>query len=144
MTVEEYLRAPFNELSIHPNTVKAAALSPARLRNPSFRAVRLEECYEDLFDDPVSMNSVEYALSTLYYSMSSTVTGGSKSEKRGNRQISVGGYALTTRDREAFRAEADAIRERLGLEPMKPVVNTARAFDASRLRNGLNLHKLKL
>lgn len=74
-----------------------------------------------------------YALSTLYYSMSAAITGGTKSEKRGNRQISIGGYPLTTRDRDAFRAEADRIRRQLGLEPEEDVSNSGVMFDASKL-----------
>lgn len=134
MTVEEYLRSPFNDLTIHQNTVKAAALSPAKLKNPRFRAVGLDEEYEDLMDDDVAMDSVEYALSTLYYSMSATVTGGSQSEKRGNRSITKGGYALTTRDRDAFRKRANDIRKDLGLEMIDDDSEGGQMFDASNLR----------
>lgn len=134
MTVEEYLRAPFNDLSIHPNTVKAAALSPAKLKNPRFRAVGLDEIYEDLMDNDVAADSVEYALSTLYYSMSATITGGTKSEKRGNRQISIGGYALTTRDRDAFRKRANDIRIALGLAVDEEYSESGSMFDATNLR----------
>lgn len=134
MTVEEYLRAPFNELSIHINTIKAAALSPAKLKSARFRAVGIDEEYDSKMDDDVFVDSVEYALSTLYYSMSATVTGGSKSEKRGNRSISQGGYALTTRDREAFRERANQIRRDLGLEIEDDIADEGGAFDATYLR----------
>lgn len=99
-----------------------------------FRAVGLDEIYEDLLDDDVAVDSVEYALSTLYYSMSATITGGTKSEKRGNRQISIGGYALTTKDREAFRKRADDIRRALGLEADDEYADNGGMFDATYLR----------
>ncbi len=134
MTVEEYLRAPFNELFIHPNALKAAAVSPAKLKSASFRAVSLNEEYEDMFDDEVAMNSVEYALSTLYYTMSATITGGTKSEKRRNRQISIGGYALTTRDRDAFRDKANEIRRLLGLKEQEQTTDSGGMRDLTYMR----------
>lgn len=131
MTVEEYLTAPFNDFTIKQNALKKAALSPAKLKMSRFRAVDLSEIYEDYMDDDVFVDSVEYALSTLYYIMSATVSGGTSSEKRGNREVKKGGYALTTRDREAFRAEADNIRRLLGLEALAPATDSGGLCDGS-------------
>lgn len=105
-----------------------------------FHAVDINDVYENMLGDEIAMNSVEYALSTLYYSMSATVSGGSKSEKRGNRLISKGGYALTTRDREAFRTEADRIRRRLGLDVEESATGASGMYDASHIQP----YKLKL
>lgn len=99
-----------------------------------FRAVALSDEVEDYIGDADFMNGLNYALSTLYYSMSAAITGGTKSEKRGNRQISIGGYSLTTKDREAFRALGDKLRTQLGTELDEEVTDYGGAFDATTLR----------
>ena len=96
--------------------------------------VNLDDDIEERFSDEEFMKSLNYALSTLYYSMSAAITGGTKSERRGNRQVSVGGYPLTTKDRESFRKMGDRLRSALGCK----VDNTSNTyqggmFDASSL-----------
>lgn len=85
---------------------------------------------EDYIGDADFMKGLNYALSTLYYSMSAAITGGTKSEKRGNRQISIGGYPLTTKDREAFRALGDKLRRELGAEVDEEATDGGGMFDA--------------
>ena len=86
---------------------------------------------EDYIEDAEYRKGLNYSLSTLYYSMSAAITGGTKSEKRGNRQISIGGYPLTTKDREAFRALGDKLRKELGVEPDEEVTDNGGMFDAT-------------
>ena len=97
--------------------------------------VYLEDRVEDMYGDENMMKSLKYALSTLYYSMSASITGGTKSERRGNRQISIGGYPLTTKDREAFRSLGDRIREELGSEKEDEYSDEGGMFDAAYLRS---------
>lgn len=99
-----------------------------------FRVVALTDEVEDYIGDEEYMKGLNYALSTLYYSMSAAITGGTKSEKRGNRQISIGGYPLTTKDREAFRALGDKLRRELGAEVEEEVTDSGGMFDATNLR----------
>ena len=99
-----------------------------------FRVVALTDEVEDYIGDEEYMKGLNYALSTLYYSMSAAITGGTKSEKRGNRQISIGGYPLTTKDREAFRALGDKLRRELGAEVEDEVTDSGGMFDAANLR----------
>ncbi|MBD5367255.1 MAG: hypothetical protein HDR82_09725 [Bacteroides sp.] len=94
----------------------------------------LSDEVEDYLDDDFYLKGLNYALSTVYYSMSAAITGGTKSEKRGNRQISIGGYPLTTKDREAFRALGDKLRRELGADIDESEADTGGMFDASSLR----------
>jgi len=137
MTVEVWLRGHFHGLGnqIELNVLEVAAISPIEARPTPFRAVALNDEFEDYIGDTDYMNGLNYALSTLYYSMSSAITGGTKSEKRGNRQVSIGGYPLTTKDREAFRALGDKLRGQLGAELDEEVTDSGGMFDASHLRN---------
>ncbi|MCM1066392.1 MAG: hypothetical protein NC418_02310 [Muribaculaceae bacterium] len=136
MTVEDWLRGQFQGVGsqIERNVLETAALSPAFARPERLRVVSLADDVEDYLDEPEYYNGLIYALSTLYYAMSAAITGGTKSEKRGNRQISIGGYPLTTKDREAFRALGDKLRRQLGAEPDEDVTDSGGMFDASNLR----------
>lgn len=136
MTVENWLRGQFQGIGtqIEPSVLESAALSGAFAKPKPFRVVALTDVVEDYIEDEDWMNGLRYALSSLYYSMSAAITGGTKSEKRGNRQISIGGYPLTTKDREAFRALGDKLRGELGAEVDEEVTDNGGMFDASNLR----------
>lgn len=136
MTVEQWLRGHFHGLGnqIEKNVLEVAAISPMGARPSSIPPVYLDDSVEDIYTNDVTMRSLKYALSTLYYSMSASITGGTKSEKRGNRQISIGGYPLTTKDREAFRALGDRLRDELGAEKDSDISDDGGMFDASLLR----------
>lgn len=133
MTVEQWLRGHFHGLGnqIETNVLEVAAISPIEARPTKLRVVSLEDTIEDYIEDAEYRKGLNYALSTLYYSMSAAITGGTKSEKRGNRQISIGGYPLTTKDREAFRALGDKLRKELGVEPDEEVTDNGGMFDAT-------------
>ena len=136
MTVEQWLRGHFHGLGnqIEKNVLEVAALSPIGALPSSMPPVYLDDRVEDIYGNDDTMRSLKYALSTLYYSMSASITGGTKSEKRGNRQISIGGYPLTTKDREAFRALGDRLRDELGAEKDSDISDEGGMFDASHLR----------
>ena len=133
MTVEQWLRGHFHGLGnqIETNVLEVAAISPIEARPTKLRVVSLEDTIEDYIEDAEYRKGLNYALSTLYYSMSAAITGGTKSEKRGNRQISIGGYPLTTKDREAFRALGDKLRKELGVEPDEEVTDNGGMVDAT-------------
>lgn len=136
MKVEQWLRGHFHGLGsqIELNVLEVAAISPMEALPSPMNPVNLDDDIEERFSDEEFMKSLNYALSTLYYSMSTAITGGTKSERRGNRQVSVGGYPLTTKDRESFRKMGDRLRAALGCK----VDNTSNTyqggmFDASSL-----------
>ncbi len=137
MTVESWLRGKFQGIGsqIEGNVLESAALSPVFAKPRAFSEVMLGDNVRDYIRNQEMMNGLLYTLSSLYYSMSAAITGGTKSEKRGNRSISIGGYPLTTADREAFRKEADRIRKELGCEIEEAITDTGGAFDASKLKS---------
>lgn len=132
MTVENWLRGQFQGIGtqIEASVLEAAALSPVFAKPTAFQTVNLSDEIDEYLDDTEFLNGLNYALSTLYYSMSAAITGGTKSEKRGNRSISIGGYPLTTKDREAFRALGDKLRRELGADIDDNVADTGGMFDA--------------
>lgn len=133
MTVESWLRGHFHGLGnqIEKQVLEVAAISPLEAKPTPFKAVLLTDDVTDYIGDVTYKDSLTYALSTLYYSMSAAITGGTKTEKRGNRQISIGGYPLTTKDREAFRALGDKLRRELGVELDEEVSDEGGMFDAT-------------
>lgn len=136
MTVENWLRGQFQGIGtqIEMPVLEAAALSPIFAKPEPFVAVDLDENVESHKDDKAFMDGLLYALSSLYYAMSASITGGTRSEKRGNRSVSIGGYPLTTKDREAFRKMGDALRTDLGAELEEEAQETGGMFDAGYLR----------
>ena len=136
MTAENWLRGKFQGIGtqIELNVLESAALSPLLAKPRAFEEVTLSDDVRGYLADEGRMNGLLYALSSLYYSMSAAITGGTKSEKRGNRSISIGGYPLTTADREAFRKEANRIRRLLGCEEEESVAENIGVYDASKYR----------
>lgn len=136
MKVEQWLRGHFHGLGnqIELNVLEVAAMSPLSPRPTPLMSVSLTDNVEEHINDADFMRGLRYALSTLYYSMSAAITGGTKSEKRGNRQISIGGYPLTTKDREAFRALGNKLRSELGVDIEDDVSDSGGMFDATCLR----------
>lgn len=136
MTVESWLRGHFQGIGtqIESSVLEAAALSPVFSKPVPFLAIHVSDEVTEHLDDADFMDSLKYALSTLYYSMSAAITGGTKSEKRGNRQITIGGYPLTTKDREAFRAMGDKLRRELGSDIDEESHDKGGMFDAANLQ----------
>lgn len=136
MTVEKWLRGKFQGIGrlIDPDVLGVAALSPVEARPVPFRAVLLGDEVEDFIGEPEYMDSLKYALSTLYYSMSGATDGGTRSEKRGNRQISIGGKAIDVATREAWRREGDRLRRELGCMVEDTATESGGMFDATYLR----------
>ena len=136
MTVERWLRGKFQGIGrlIDPDVLGVAALSPVEARPVPFRAVLLGDEVEDFIGEAEYMDSLKYALSTLYYSMSGATDGGTRSEKRGNRQISIGGKAIDVATREAWRREGDRLRRELGCMVEDTATESGGMFDATYLR----------
>lgn len=136
MTVEKYLRGKFQGIGrlIDSDVLGVAVLSPIEARPNPFRVIYLSDEVEDFLGEDEYMNSLKYALSTLYYSMSGATDGGTRSEKRGNRQISIGGKAIDVATREAWRKEGDRLRRELGCEIENAATENGGMFDASNLR----------
>ena len=137
MTVEKYLRGKFQGIGrlIDEDVLAVAVISPIEARPVPFRVIALDDDVEDYFGESDFADSLTYALSTLYYAMSGATDGGTRSEKRGNRQISIGGKAIDVATRGAWRREGDRLRKLLGGESEETATESGGMFDATNLRN---------
>lgn len=137
MTVEKYLRGKFQGIGrlIDEDVLAVAVISPIEARPVPFRVIALDDDVEDYVGESDFTDSLTYALSTLYYAMSGATDGGTRSEKRGNRQISIGGKAIDVATRGAWRREGDRLRKLLGCEIEETATESGGMFDATNLRN---------
>ena len=137
MTVEKYLRGKFQGIGrlIDEDVLAVAVISPIEARPVPFRVIALDDDVEDCVGESDFADSLTYALSTLYYAMSGATDGGTRSEKRGNRQISIGGKAIDVATRLAWRREGDRLRKLLGCEIEETATESGGMFDATNLRN---------
>lgn len=137
MTVEKYLRGKFQGIGrlIDEDVLAVAVISPIEARPVPFRVIALDDDVEDYIGESDFADSLTYALSTLYYAMSGATDGGTRSEKRGNRQISIGGKAIDVATRGAWRREGDRLRKLLGCEIEETTTESGGMFDATNLRS---------
>ena len=131
MTVEEYLRSLVPGLDLQDSVVARAALSPIE--------VGLEELELDddvdadaMAEDEFRMR-LDYASSTIYYSVLGVFAGGGYSEQVGDVRASRGGYTITMADRARFKGMGDALRLKWGFE-VEEDDSSSEMFDASYLR----------
>lgn len=139
MTVREHFEAAIPGYPVQSlgATLANAAFSPALAKpklDPPLQAISLDDDISDHLDDEVWMASLNYALSTLYYSMSGVFSGGSRTEQDGDVRASLSGFIITKDDREYYRSMGDKLRKEAGYEPEEPVQETGGMFDATGLR----------
>ena len=137
MTVEAYLRSLVVGLELNKDVLSRAAFSP------------IEVSMEPLnLDDPVypkeGVNAeyqkrLDYAASTVYYSVLGVFAGGGYSEQIGNVRISRGGYTITMADRARFQNLADNLRLKHGFE-VEGASEIGGVFDATSLKLPSNCH----
>lgn len=131
MNVEEYLRSLVPGLDLQDNVVARCALSPTE--------VDLEPLELDAEVDSGSMSDtdfrmrLDYASSTIYYSVLGVFAGGGYSEQVGDVRASRGGYTITMADRARFKAMGDALRMKWGFD-VDEDDSTSEMYDASSLR----------
>lgn len=158
MTVEEYLRSLVPGLDLQNSVLARAARSPievglARLDldedvdyvdvevqnpeyNPEAQPPEPETVIErqDRADDVDFQMRLDYASSTIYYSVLGVFAGGGHSEQVGDVRSSRGGYTITMADRARFKSMGDALRQKWGWETEADEVTTE-IVDASSLRS---------
>lgn len=136
MTVENWLRGKLqgigNQLTI--NELQVAVDATGDIDDERFMAISLTDEKDEFRGNKVFINSLWYALSELLFAMSTATNTGQKSEKRGNRQITLGGVSYTTSDRERYLNRANEIRKDLGLAPKDDVADTGGMRDVTYLR----------
>ena len=131
MTVEEYLRSLVPGLDLQDNVVERCALSPTEV---DLEALELDEEVDgDALSEEEFRMRLDYASSTVYYSVLGVFAGGGYSEQVGDVRASRGGYTITMADRARFKGMGDALRAKWGFE-VEEDDSSSEMFDASYLR----------
>ena len=131
MTVEEYLRSLVPGLDLQDNVVERCALSPVEVGLDPL------ELDDDVDGDSLSSTDfrirLDYASSTIYYSVLGVFAGGGYSEQVGDVRASRGGYTITMADRARFKSMGDALRAKWGWE-IEDDESSSEMYDATYLR----------
>lgn len=130
MTVEEYLRSLVPGLDLQDSVIARAARSPIEV---GLDRLDVDEDIDDYDDDEDFQMRLDYASSTIYYSVLGVFAGGGYSEQVGDVRASRGGYTITMADRARFKGMGDALRLKWGFE-VEEDDSSSEMFDASYLR----------
>ena len=122
MTVEEYLRSLVPGLDLQDNVVARAARSP---KDVGLDPLPLNEDI-DFYDDGEGhlvprtgdeyQMRLDYASSTIYYSVLGVFAGGGYSEQVGDVRASRGGFVITKDDRARYKTLGDDLRRKWGFD----------------------------
>lgn len=130
MTVEEYLRSLVPGLDLQDSVIARAARSPVEVE---LERLEIEDDIDDYDGDENFQMRLDYASSTIYYSVLGVFAGGGYSEQVGDVRASRGGYTITMADRARFKGMGDALRLKWGFE-VEEDDSSSEMFDASSLR----------
>lgn len=130
MTVEDYLRSLVPGLDLQDSVLARAARSPIEV---GLERIDLEDDEEDYDGDEDFQKRLDYASSTIYYSVLGVFAGGGYSEQVGDVRASRGGYTITMADRARFKAMGDALRLKWGFD-VEDEDSSSEMYDASNLR----------
>lgn len=131
MTVEEYLRSLVPGLDLQLSVIERCALSPTEV---NLDALELDEDVDGtaLSDEDFRMR-LDYASSTVYYSVLGVFAGGGYSEQVGDVRASRGGYTITMADRARYKSMGDALRLKWGFE-IDDDESSSEMYDATYMR----------
>ena len=131
MTVEEYLRSLVPGLDLQDNVVERCAISPIEVGLDPL------ELDDDVDGDSLSEQEfrmrLDYASSTVYYSVLGVFAGGGYSEQVGDVRASRGGYTITMADRARFKGMGDALRAKWGWDVTEDDASST-MYDATSMR----------
>ncbi len=130
MTVEEYLRSLVPGLDLQDNVIARAARSPIEV---DLERLEIDDDIDDYDGDSEFQMRLDYASSTIYYSVLGVFAGGGYSEQVGDVRASRGGYTITMADRARFKAMGDALRAKWGWE-IEDDESSSEMYDATYLR----------
>jgi hypothetical protein len=131
MTVEEYLRSLVPGLDLQANVVERCALSPIEVDLDPLDIS--DDVDADSLADEDFRERIDYASSTVYYSVLGVFAGGGYSEQVGDVRASRGGYTITMADRARFKSMADALRKKWGFE-VEEDDSSSEMYDATYMR----------
>lgn len=131
MTVEEYLRSLVQGLDLQDSVVERCALSPIEVE---LEALDMDDDVDaDSLSDEEFRKRLDYASSTIYYSVLGVFAGGGYTEQVGDVRASRGGYTITMADRARFKAMGDALRLKWGFD-VEEDDSSSEMYDASSLK----------
>lgn len=130
MTVEKYLRSLVFGLDLPIEILERASFSPMEV---GLEPIELDDDVQDLLQDEDFQKRLDYASSTVYYSVLGVFAGGGYSEQVGDVRVSRGGYTITIADRARFQTLADNLRLKHGFE-VEGASEIGGMFDARYLR----------
>lgn len=148
MTVEDYLRSLVPGYDLQANVVARCARSPKEVGLAPLPLDEDIDYYEETVTDPetgeeTTVNTLrtdeeydmrlDYAASTVYYSMLGVFAGGGFTEQVGDVRASRGGYTITMADRQRFKDLADALRQKWGWDIVDDAASSE-MYDATTLR----------
>ena len=131
MIVEDYLRSLVPGLDLDDNVLARAARSPIEVGLERLDISDEEEYYDG--DEDFQMR-LDYASSTIYYSVLGVFAGGGRSEQVGDVRSSRGGYTITMADRARYKSMGDDLRKKWGWDPIADEASTE-IVDVSSLRH---------
>ena len=131
MTVEEYLRSLVPGLDLQDSVLARAARSPIEV---GLERISLDDDEEDYDGDEDFQKRLDYASSTIYYSVLGVFAGGGYSEQVGDVRASRGGYTITMADRARFKSMSDALRLKWGFE-VEEDDSSSEMYDATYLKH---------
>ena len=130
MTVEKYLRSLVFGLDLPIEILERASFSPMEV---GLESIELDDDVQDLLQDENFQKRLDYASSTVYYSVLGVFAGGGYSEQVGDVRVSRGGYTITMADRARFLTLADNLRLKHGFD-VEGASEVGGMFDARYLR----------
>lgn len=130
MTVEKYLRSLVFGLDLPIEILERASFSPMEV---GLEPIELDDDVQDLLQDEDFQKRLDYASSTVYYSVLGVFAGGGYSEQVGDVRVSRGGYTITMADRARFQTLADNLRLKHGFD-VEGASEVGGMFDARYLR----------
>lgn len=132
MTVEKYLRSLVFGLDLPIEILERASFSPMEV---GLESIELDDDVQDLLQDQDEdfQKRLDYASSTVYYSVLGVFAGGGYSEQVGDVRVSRGGYTITMADRARFQTLADNLRLKHGFD-VEGASEIGGMFDARYLR----------
>lgn len=130
MTVEKYLRSLVFGLDLPIEILERASFSPMEV---GLESIELDDDVQDLLQDEDFQKRLDYASSTVYYSVLGVFAGGGYSEQVGDVRVSRGGYTITMADRSRFQTLADNLRLKHGFD-VEGASEVGGMFDARYLR----------
>lgn len=129
MTVGDYLSSLVFGLDLPSSVLERSAMSPLEV---DLEPLALDDIVE--LADAEFRKRLDYASSTVYYSVLGVFAGGGYSEQVGDVKVSKGGYTITMADRERFQSLADNLRIKHGFDTEESH-DTGGMYDMTYLRN---------